>query len=72
MKKYIQQEVMTAKEVFDLLGVSRQTGNYHIRQGNIIPFKREGHNQLFFRTEILDFQRKLEDNRKLYRPYDKK
>lgn len=63
---------MTAKEVFDLLDISRQTGNYHIRQGNITPFKKEGHNQLFFRSEILEFQKVLEDNRKRFRPYDTK
>ena len=69
-KKLIADEVLTKPEVLDLLGLSRQSMHSHLKRGNIKPFKESGNTQLFFKEDVLKFKYSLEENRKLYRPYD--
>lgn len=70
LKALIVDEVLTKPEVLELLGLSRQSMHSHLKRGNIKPFKESGNTQLFFKEDVLKFKESLEENRKLYRPYD--
>lgn len=72
LKALIAEEVLTKPEVLDLLGLSRQSMHSHLKRGNIKPFKESGNTQLFFKEDVMKFKETLEENRKLYRPYDDK
>ncbi|TYR81099.1 DNA-binding protein [Priestia megaterium] len=72
LKNLIKEEVISAAEVGEILDMSRQSLAIHVKKGNLVPFKKVGNTQLFFKDEILAFQGQLDKNRALYRPYDEK
>ncbi|MGE7880132.1 helix-turn-helix transcriptional regulator [Peribacillus muralis] len=72
IKALIVEEVLTKPEVLELLGLSRQSMHSHLKRGNIQPFKESGNTQLFFKEDVMKFKETLEENRKLFRPYDEK
>ncbi|KAA6450427.1 helix-turn-helix domain-containing protein [Bacillus swezeyi] len=68
--KFIQDEVLTAAEAGELLGVTRQRLSVLVTSGKLKPVKKVGTVSLFLRDHVEAQKKELEAGRKKYRPYD--
>ncbi|MCP1460228.1 helix-turn-helix domain-containing protein [Bacillus sp. JHAA] len=68
--RFIQEEVLTAAEVAELLSVSRQRVSQLVSGGRIKAVKKVGTVALFLLEHVHALKKELEAERKKYRPYD--
>lgn len=68
--RFIQEEVLTAAEVAELLSVSRQRVSQLVSGGRIKAVKKVGTVALFLLEHVQALKKELEEERKKYRPYD--
>ncbi|MEK4269863.1 helix-turn-helix domain-containing protein [Bacillus sp. FSL W8-0940] len=68
--KFIKEEVLTAAEAGELLGVTRQRLSALVTSGKLKPVKKVGTVSLFLRNHVEAQKKELEAGRKKYRPYD--
>jgi predicted XRE-type DNA-binding protein len=68
--KFIQNEVLTAAEAGELLGVTRQRLSALVTSGKLEPVKKVGTVSLFLLSHVEELKKELEAGRKKYRPYD--
>ncbi|AMA53278.1 helix-turn-helix domain-containing protein [Bacillus inaquosorum] len=68
--KFIQEEVLTAAEAGELLGITRQRLSTLVTSGKLKPVKKVGTVALFLLDHVLSLKKELEAGRKKYRPYD--
>ncbi|MCY8522896.1 helix-turn-helix domain-containing protein [Bacillus atrophaeus] len=67
---FIQEEVLTAAEAGELLGITRQRLSTLVTSGKLKPVKKVGTVALFLLGHVLSLKKELETGRKKYRPYD--
>jgi hypothetical protein len=67
---FISQEVLTTSEAIKFLEISRQRMSKLINDGKVIPIKKLRGDSLFFRADIEEKKKELEQLRKKYRPYE--
>ncbi|MEC2220080.1 DNA-binding protein [Bacillus subtilis] len=68
--KFIQEEVLTAAEAGELLGITRQRLSTLVTSEKLKPVKKVGTVALFLLDHVLSLKKDLEAGRKKYRPYD--
>ncbi|MCU9590255.1 helix-turn-helix domain-containing protein [Bacillus velezensis] len=68
--RFIQEEVLTAAEVAELLSVSRQRVSQLVSGGRLKVIKKVGTVALFLLEHVQALKKELEAERKKYRPYD--
>ncbi|MCZ8480273.1 MULTISPECIES: helix-turn-helix domain-containing protein [Bacillus subtilis group] len=68
--KFIQEEVLTATEAGELLGITRQRLSTLVTSGKLKPVKKVGTVALFLLGHVQALKKELEAGRKKYRPYD--
>ncbi|ADV95591.1 DNA-binding protein [Bacillus sp. FSL K6-1560] len=68
--KFIKEEVLTAAEAGELLGVTRQRLSTLVTSGKLEPVKKVGTVALFLLGHVQALKKELEAGRKKYRPYD--
>ncbi|MCM3190810.1 helix-turn-helix domain-containing protein [Bacillus subtilis] len=68
--KLIQEEVLTAAEAGELLGITRQRLSTLVTSGKLKPVKKVGTVALFLLGHVQALKKELEAGRKKYRPYD--
>ncbi|WP_369878238.1 helix-turn-helix domain-containing protein [Bacillus sp. JNUCC-21] len=68
--RFIQDEVLTAAEVAELLAVSRQRVSQLVGGGRLTAVKKVGTVALFLVEHVQALKKELEAERKKYRPYD--
>ncbi|MDF4200400.1 helix-turn-helix domain-containing protein [Bacillus subtilis] len=68
--KFIQEEVLTAAEAGELLGITRQRLSTLVTSGKLKPVKKVGTVTLFLLGHVQALKKELEAGRKKYRPYD--
>ncbi|MCY8197856.1 helix-turn-helix domain-containing protein [Bacillus spizizenii] len=68
--KFIQDEVLTAVEVRELLDISKQRLSQIVDSGKLKPVKKVGLISLYLRSHVEVQKKEAEVNRKKYRPYD--
>ncbi|AUS15180.1 MULTISPECIES: helix-turn-helix domain-containing protein [Bacillus amyloliquefaciens group] len=68
--RFIQEEVLTAAEVAELLSVSRQRVSQLVSGGRLKAIKKVGTVALFLLGHVQALKKELEAERKKYRPYD--
>lgn len=68
--RFIQDEVLTATEVAELLSVIRQSVSQLVSGGRLKAIKKVGTVALFLREHVQAVKKELDAERKKYRPYD--
>ncbi|AEB24420.1 MULTISPECIES: helix-turn-helix domain-containing protein [Bacillus amyloliquefaciens group] len=68
--RFIQDEVLTATEVAELLSVIRQRVSQLVSGGRLKAIKKVGTVALFLREHVQAVKKELDAERKKYRPYD--
>ncbi|MCY8950051.1 helix-turn-helix domain-containing protein [Bacillus atrophaeus] len=68
--KFIQEEVLTAAEAGELLGITRQRLSTLVTSGKLKPVKKVGTVALFLLGHVQALKKELEAGLKKYRPYD--
>lgn len=62
--------ILTTPEVLEILGISRARMSQMIKQGKIVPLKKQGAISLFLREDVEKKREELIALRKIYRPYE--
>ncbi|WP_420870474.1 helix-turn-helix domain-containing protein [Halalkalibacterium halodurans] len=68
--EFVSREVLTTSEATKFLGITRQRMSKLINDGKIVPVKKLRGDSLFFREDLEQKKKELEQLRKKYRPYD--
>lgn len=71
VEDFIKNEVLTAPEAQEILGVKRARMYQLIRDDKLVPIKKLEKVSLFLRSDVEQKKKELEASRKKYRPYDK-
>ncbi|WP_406589999.1 helix-turn-helix transcriptional regulator [Bacillus atrophaeus] len=71
VEDFIKNEVLTAPEAQEILGVKRARMYQLIRDDKLVPIKKLEKVSLFLRSDVEQKKKELEESRKKYRPYDK-
>jgi len=62
--------IMTTPEAIEYLGISRARMSHLIKNGKIVPLKKQGCVSLFLREDLEKKKEELVALRKVYRPYE--
>lgn len=69
-RKFVQEEILTAAEAIEMLGISRARMSSLIRSGKIVPVKKTEGVTLFLREDVEAKLQELITARRKYRPFD--
>ena len=58
IKQYIQENIIFARDVAEILGVSKQYVSQLKKENKIVPVKKDGNADLYLLDDILDFKQK--------------
>jgi len=61
---------MTAPEVTDYLGITKQNLSSLVKRGKLVPVKESGGIRLFLRSDVEQRKKEAEILKEKYRPYD--
>ncbi|KXY30065.1 DNA-binding protein [Bacillus cereus] len=67
---FIRNEVLTAPEAIEILGITRARMSQLIKQGKIKPVKKLDKVSLFLRADVEEKRKELEVLREKYQPYN--
>ncbi|PFX73746.1 DNA-binding protein [Bacillus cereus] len=69
-RQWIHDNVMTTPEAIEILGISRARMSHMIKNGKIVPLKKQGCVSLFLREDLEKKKAELIEGRMKYRPYE--
>ncbi|MGO0657562.1 helix-turn-helix domain-containing protein [Bacillus mycoides] len=69
-RKWVYDNVMTTPEAIEYLEISRARMSHMIKNGKIVPVKKQGCVSLFLREDLEKKKEELVALRKVYRPYE--
>lgn len=69
VEDFVRNEVLTAPEAIEILGITRARMSQLIKQGKITPVKKLDKVSLFLRVDVEEKRKELEALREKYRPY---
>ncbi|KFN01259.1 DNA-binding protein [Bacillus clarus] len=70
VEDFVRNEVLTAPEAIEILGITRARMSQLIKQGKITPVKKLDKVSLFLRVDVEGKRKELEALREKYRPYN--
>lgn len=70
LRQWVYDNVLTTPEAIELLGISRARLSHMIKNGKIVPLKKQGCVSLFLREDLEKKKEELIALRKVYRPYE--
>ncbi|PGY46859.1 helix-turn-helix domain-containing protein [Bacillus thuringiensis] len=70
VEDFIRNEVLTAPEAIEILGITRARMSQLIKQGKITPVKKLDKVSLFLRADVEEKRKELEALRAKYQPYN--
>ncbi|PFE80056.1 DNA-binding protein [Bacillus thuringiensis] len=70
VEDFIRNEVLTAPEAIEILGITRARMSQLIKQGKITPVKKLDKVSLFLRADVEEKRKELEVLREKYQPYN--
>lgn len=59
-KSFIESELLTTREVADLLGCSRQNIKQLVDYKTLVPVKQTSRERLFFKADVIEYMKKRE------------
>ncbi|MBN6889836.1 excisionase family DNA binding protein [Cytobacillus horneckiae] len=59
-KRFIESELLTTREVADLLGCSRQNIKQLVDYKTLVPVKQTSRERLFFKADVIEYKNKRE------------
>ncbi|WP_433958858.1 helix-turn-helix transcriptional regulator [Cytobacillus horneckiae] len=59
-KSFIESELLTTREVADLLGCSRQNIKQLVDYKTLVPVKQTSRERLFFKADVIEYKNKRE------------
>lgn len=69
-RKFVQDEILTAAEAIEMLGISRARMSSLIKSGKIVPVKKTEGVTLFLKEDVEAKLQELIEARKKYRPFE--
>ncbi|WP_026593013.1 helix-turn-helix domain-containing protein [Bacillus sp. UNC437CL72CviS29] len=70
VEDFVRNEVLTAPEAIEILGITRARMSQLIKQGKITPVKKLDKVSLFLRVDVEEKRKELETLREKYQPYN--
>jgi hypothetical protein len=71
ISRFINNEILTSAEAMKVLDISRQRLSQLVKNGQLVPLKKEGGVSLFLRSDVEKKKQELEKLRKKFGPYNK-
>jgi Helix-turn-helix domain len=69
--RFVNDEILTSSEATEVLGITRQRLSQLVKNGQLVPLKKEGGVSLFLRSDVEKKKQELEELRKKFGPYNK-
>ncbi|MDT3495906.1 helix-turn-helix domain-containing protein [Bacillus toyonensis] len=69
-REWARTNILTTPEAIEMLGISRARMSHLIKNGKIVPLKKQGAISLFLREDLEKKKDELIKLRKIYRPYE--
>ncbi|XLP22264.1 helix-turn-helix domain-containing protein [Bacillus toyonensis] len=69
-REWARTNILTTPEAIEMLGISRARMSHLIKNGKIVPLKKQGAISLFLRKDLEKKKDELIKLRKIYRPYE--
>ncbi|EAA0242911.1 DNA-binding protein [Listeria monocytogenes] len=67
LDEFYKQELISKKEVADILGVALNSIDVYVRKGKLLPFISENRNILFKRSDVEAFKPEVQSMKKLFK-----